>query len=60
MMRQRLLRAAIGQSLHRIGRVHVLVPHEPARLIGADRQDRQSKRTVGLRDAAEMRAVAVA
>ena len=60
MMRQRLLRAAIGQRLHRVRRVHVLVAHEPARLIGADRQDRQPQRAMGFGDASKMLAVAVA
>src|ERR1700754_4318365 len=31
-MSQRLRRAAIGQRLHRVPRIHVLVLHEPARL----------------------------
>src|ERR1700687_5443666 len=60
MMRQRLPCAAIGQRLYRVGRVQVLVPHEPARLIGADWEDRQPQRTMRLRDAAKMLAVAIA
>src|SRR6266849_9937311 len=31
------LGAAIDQCLHRLGRIHVLVAHEPARLVGSDR-----------------------
>ena len=59
-MRQCLLGATIGQRFHGVGRIHVLIAHEPARLIGADRQDRQPQRTVRLPDVAEMLAVAVA
>src|SRR5882672_7413672 len=59
-MRQRLLRAAIGQRLHGVCRVHMLVSHEPARLIGADGKDRQPQWTMRLSDAAEMLALAVA
>ena len=59
-MRKRLLGPAIGQRLHGIGRIHVLIAHEPARLIGADGQDRQAKRAVRLRDVTEMLAVSIA
>ncbi len=60
MMRQRQLGAAIGQRLHRVRRIHVLILHEPARLIGADRQYRQPQRPVLFGDAAKMLAFAVA
>src|SRR5260370_8279613 len=60
MMRQRLPGAAIGQSLYRIRRIHVLILHEPARLIGADWEDRQPQRTMRVRHATEMPAVAIA
>ena len=59
MMRQCLRRAAIGERLHRVFRIHVLVAHEPARLIGADRQDREPQRSVCFGDAAEMASVAI-
>src|SRR6202161_1406717 len=39
MVRERKLGAAIARGLHRLRRIHVLLAHEPARLIGADRQD---------------------
>src|SRR5438132_5690589 len=60
MMREGLDRAAIGQRLYGVVRVHMLVLHEPARLVGADRQDRRAQRAMGLRDTTKMRAVAVA
>ena len=40
-MAERLGRAAQLQRLHGLVRVHVVVAHEPARLVGADRQQRQ-------------------
>src|SRR6266550_9507344 len=58
-MRQRRLRAAIGQRFHGIRRVHVLVAHEPARLIGADRQDRQPQWAMRFGNTTEMLALAV-
>ena len=54
MMAERKLRAAIDERLHRFGRVHVLVAHEPARLIGADRQDGELEWSVALARVAEM------
>ena len=60
MMRQRLLGAAIGQRLRGIRRIHVLVLHEPARLIGPDGEDRQPQRAVFLGHAPKMLALAVA
>ena len=59
-MAERELGAAITESLHGFGRVHVLVAHEPARLVGADRQDREPERAVAVARGAEMVAVAVA
>jgi len=47
-VRKRNLRPAVDESLHRLGRVHVLVAHEPARFIGPDRQDCELKRSVAL------------
>src|ERR1700730_2519315 len=60
MMRERLRRAAIGQRFYRVRRVHVLILHEPARLIGTDRQDCEPQWTMRLRDTAKMLAVAIA
>ncbi len=54
MMGQRLLRAAIAERFDRVGWVHVLIAHEPARLIGPDRQDREPQRAVRVGDAAKM------
>jgi hypothetical protein len=51
---------AIHESLHRFSRIHVLVAHEPARLVGADRQNGEPQRSVALARAAEISAVAVA
>ena len=46
---------------HGVGRVHVLRLHEPARLVGADRQEREPRRRRSARATArKMRAVAVA
>jgi len=42
------LGAAITERLHRLLRIHVLIAHEPARLIGADRQDAGEKLAVTL------------
>ena len=53
MMRQRGLRAAIGQRFHRVRRIHVLVAHEPARLIGADREGSPAAADHALRQRAE-------
>ena len=50
MMAERLLGAAIEQRLHGILRVHVLILHEPARLVGTDGQDRQTQLPVLLGD----------
>ena len=54
------LGAAHLEGAHRFLRVHVHVAHEPARLVGAERQDRQAERSVAVARLAEMRAVAVA
>ncbi len=48
MVSERELGAAIDERLHRLGRVHVLIAHEPARLVGADRQDGELERPVAL------------
>src|SRR6266446_520551 len=48
MVGERDFGAAIDQRLHGLGWVHVLVAHEPARLVGSDRQNSQSDRSVAL------------
>ena len=58
MMRERKVRAAVLQRLHRLLRIHVLVAHEPARLVGADRQDGEPERAVFFARGTEMMAVA--
>ena len=40
------LGAANLERLHCFGRVHVLIGHEPSRLVGADRQESELERTV--------------
>src|SRR6202023_1652646 len=60
MVRERQLRAAIAIGLHRLRRIHVLVAHEPARLVGADRQDGELERPVALAGAPKHAAGAVA
>ena len=60
MMGERERGAAIPERPHRFLRIHVLVAHEPARLIGADRQDGEAERAVALARLAEPRAVAIA
>src|SRR5580704_10846462 len=60
MVRERLIGAAIDKGLHRLRRIHVLVAHEPARLIGADRQNGELERPVALAGAAKQPAGAVA
>ena len=44
MVGERQLGAAVDKRPDRLGRVHVLVLHEPTRLIGADRQDGEPER----------------
>src|SRR5262245_24945578 len=58
-MRKSDLRAAIAERFHRLLGVHVLIAHEPARLIGTDRQDAGEKLAVALAHIAEMTAGAV-
>ncbi len=53
------LGAAITERLHRLLRVHVLIAHEPARLIGADGQDAGDELAVTLAHIAKMTAAAV-
>ncbi len=43
MVRERERRTAIGERFHCVFRIHVLVAHEPARLIGADGEDRRAQ-----------------
>jgi hypothetical protein len=57
---ERALGAAIDERLYRLRRVHVLVGHEPARLVCADRQKCELERAVALSCIAEMPAFAVA
>jgi hypothetical protein len=57
-MGERSLRSAIDERLHRLGRVHVLIAHEPARLVGADRENGEPERPVTLARAVEVFAVA--
>ena len=60
MVSERKLCAAIDKRLHRLGRIHMLVAHEPARLVGPDRQNGELEWPVAIARAAEMPAVAVA
>ena len=57
---ERRLGAAIDQCLHGLGGVHVLLAHEPARLVRPDRQDCEPGWSVTVAHAAEMSAVALA
>ena len=50
-------RLEIQVRLHGLRRIHVNGLHEPARLVGADRQQRQIDRTEPLPDIAEERGV---
>ena len=50
--------AEIDVRLDGVGRVHVLCAHEPARLIGADRQQRDVRRAEPASDLGEMRPIA--
>src|SRR5438045_3229124 len=59
-MTERAFGAAGLKRPHGLGRVHVLVAHEPARLIGADRQDREPEWAVTVARGAEMMPVAPA
>ena len=59
-MAERELGAAGLERAHGLGRVHVHVAHEPARLVGADRQDREPERAVAVARRAEMLPVAIA
>src|SRR4051812_11503369 len=60
MMRERELRTAIVQHAYGFFRIDVLIVHEPARFVSADRQDGETERTIAVARFAEMRAVAVA
>ena len=40
--------AAIDECLHRLGGIHMLIMHEPVRLVGADRQNGELQRSVAL------------
>src|SRR6516165_11986636 len=53
------LGTAIEQSLHRLRGIHVLVAHEPARLVGPDRQDRELEWAVTIAYPPEIDAVAI-
>src|SRR5262245_44521824 len=46
MVRERELSAAVAERLHGLVGIHVLIAHEPARLVSADRQDREPDRAV--------------
>src|SRR3954462_12901102 len=59
-MAERELRTTHLKRLHGLGRIHVHVAHEPARLIGADRQYGEAEGAVAVTCVAEMRAVAIA
>src|SRR5580692_10834708 len=59
MVRERQLGAAIDKGLHRLHRIHVLVAHKPARLVGADRQDGELERPMTRTGAAKQPAGAV-
>jgi hypothetical protein len=59
-MRERELGSAVAERLHRLGGIHVLITHEPARLIGADRQDRQPERAVPFPRVAEVASFSIA
>ena len=50
-----LRRAEIQVRLHRLRRIHVHDVHEPARLVRADRQQREIDRTEPVADVAEER-----
>ena len=58
-MAERELGATVLERLHRLRRVHMLIAHEPARLVGADGQNRQPERPVTLTRGAEVMAVAI-
>ena len=58
-MGERKLRAAVLEGAYGFLRVHVLVAHEPAGFVGADRQDRETQRAEPLPGATEMRTFAV-
>src|ERR1700739_2021516 len=59
-MGERRLAPAIGSCLNGVSGVHVLVAHDPARFIGADRQQREPEPPMRFRYAAEMPAFAIA
>ena len=40
--------AAIDERLHRLSRIHVLIAHEPARLVGPDWQNGEPEGSVVL------------
>src|SRR5262249_10100824 len=54
MVRERKLRSAVAERLDGLVGIHVLIAHEPARLIGANGEDREPDRAVLLLGAAEM------
>ena len=60
MVAERGFGAAIDECLHRLGRIHVLIAHEPARLIGADRQQSELERAVTFACFAKRAAIAIA
>src|SRR3989442_444713 len=58
MHRDTLARAEIEVRLHGLRRIHVDVPHEPARLVGADREEGEIERAQPCRDFPPGRAIA--
>src|SRR6516162_7421271 len=56
---ERKLRATIDQRPYCLGRVHVVVAHEPPGLVGTDRQDGKPKRPITFASTAEISSVAV-
>ena len=58
MVAERKLCAAIDERLYRLGRIHVLLAHKPARLVGPDRQNDKPEWSVALARGAEMPALA--
>ena len=51
--------AAVEKSLHGLGGVHVLIAHEPARLIGANREHREPEWTIAVARRVKVIAVAI-
>ncbi len=60
MVAERELGAAVDERLHQLDGIHMLIAHEPARLVGTDRQNGEPERSVALARIAEMAAVTVA